>query len=168
MSQRNRVLIALAILIVLICAVVVIETVRRAASQNDEAAEGITLAPGSIAIMFDGEIIGGFSPEDIESLPLESFTDLEEGKKQEGWPLSDILALHIDEQSLTADLMIDVSSSSRDKSVELTWNEILEPENMVILDLTNKGTLKLVGLLDKLDERAEWIQDVDRIDIRKR
>jgi hypothetical protein len=165
MSQRNRILIAIAILVVLIGAVVVVETARRAASQIDGAVEDITLVPGSITITIDGEIVGNFSSEDINFLPLESYIDPEEGKKQEGWLLGDILALHIDDQSLTADRMIKVSSSSRDKSIELTLNEILDPQNMVMFDLTNKGTLKLVGLLDKLDERAEWIQDVDRIDI---
>jgi hypothetical protein len=165
MSQRNRILIALAILIALTGSVIVIESVRRAVSEKDEDSEDLALPPGSIIITFDEEIIGGFSPVDIESLPLESYIDPEEGKKQEGWLLSDILSLHIDDLRLTADLKIEISSSSRTKSVELTWEEIADPMNMVMFDLSNKGTMKLVGLMDKLDERAEWIQDADRIDI---
>ena len=34
-----------------------------------------------------------------------------------------------------------------------------------MFDLSNRGTLKLVSLLPKLDTRDEWIQDVDRIEI---
>jgi len=39
-------------------------------------------------------------------------------------------------------------------------------ENMVMFDLSNRGTLKLVSLLEKLDMRDEWVQDIDRIEVR--
>ncbi len=38
-------------------------------------------------------------------------------------------------------------------------------QNMVMFDLSNRGTLKLVSLLEKLDTRDEWVQDVDRIEV---
>ena len=62
-------------------------------------------------------------------------------------------------------LQLVFSSSSRDKSIALTWDEIADPENMVMFDLSGRGTLKLVSKLEKLDVRDEWIQDVDRIEI---
>jgi len=34
-----------------------------------------------------------------------------------------------------------------------------------MFDLANRGTLKLVSVMEKLDERAEWVQDSDRIEI---
>jgi len=36
---------------------------------------------------------------------------------------------------------------------------------MVMFDLSNRGTLKLVSTMPKLDDRDEWIQDADRIEI---
>jgi hypothetical protein len=51
------------------------------------------------------------------------------------------------------------------KSAELTWVEVNEAQNMVMFDLSSRGTLKLVSLLEKLDVRDEWVQDVDRIEI---
>ena len=36
---------------------------------------------------------------------------------------------------------------------------------MVLFDLSNRGTLKLVSLLEQLDTRDEWVQDVDRIEV---
>jgi hypothetical protein len=60
-----------------------------------------------------------------------------------------------------------VSSSSRDKSAQVTWAEVNDPENMVMFDLSGRGTLKLVSKLERLDVRDEWIQDIDRIDIDK-
>jgi len=34
-----------------------------------------------------------------------------------------------------------------------------------MFDLSNRGTLKLVSVLEKLDEREEWIQDAEKIEI---
>jgi hypothetical protein len=36
---------------------------------------------------------------------------------------------------------------------------------MVLFDLSSRGTLKLVSLLEQLNTRAEWVQDVDRIEV---
>ena len=36
---------------------------------------------------------------------------------------------------------------------------------MVMFDLSGRGTLKLVSMLDGFDTRDDWIQDVDRIEI---
>jgi len=58
-----------------------------------------------------------------------------------------------------------VSSSSRDKSAQLTWAEVDDPANMVMFDLSSRGTLKLVSLMEKLDTRDEWVQDTDKIEI---
>jgi hypothetical protein len=63
--------------------------------------------------------------------------------------------------------VIRVSSSSEDKSAQLTWAEVAEPANLVMFDLSNRGTLKLVSVLERLDTRDEWVQDVDRIEIVK-
>jgi hypothetical protein len=49
----------------------------------------------------------------------------------------------------------------------LTWAEVDKPANMVMFDLSSRGTLKLVSLLDRLDVRDEWVQDVDRIEIER-
>jgi hypothetical protein len=94
-----------------------------------------------------------------------SFIDSEEGKQQKGWLLRDILLLHLDPESLGPEARVTVRSSSRDKSVELNWAEVEDEDNMVMLDLSNKGTLKLVSLLERLDTREEWIQDVDGIEL---
>ncbi len=34
-----------------------------------------------------------------------------------------------------------------------------------MFDLSNRGTLKLVSVLPKLDTRDEWVQDVDSIEV---
>ncbi len=34
-----------------------------------------------------------------------------------------------------------------------------------MFDLSNRSTLKLVSVMPTLDEREEWVQDTDRIDI---
>ena len=61
--------------------------------------------------------------------------------------------------------MITVASSSKEKSIQLTWPEIADEANMIMFDLSGRGTLKLVSLLERLDVRDEWVQDVDSIDV---
>ena len=38
---------------------------------------------------------------------------------------------------------------------------------MVMLDLANKGTIKLVSKLEGLDTRDKWVQDMDKIEVAK-
>jgi hypothetical protein len=165
MNQQTRILIGILILLLLVGAVLGIDALRRRSSPAPVTESQVTLGPGSIPIYVEGQLVAGFNPGDLEQLEGASFVDAEEGKTQEGWLLKDVLLLHLDRDSLDADTLITVSSSSRDKSVELTWAEVDDPANMVMFDLSGRGTLKLVSLLEKLDVRDEWVQDVDNIEI---
>lgn len=158
MSQRARVLIAVGILIILVVAVLGVEALRRASAEPE-------LAPGSIPIYLGGKLVGGFVPDDLAELEQVSFVDEEEGKTQEGWLLRDVLLLHVKESKLEPETRIVVTSSSRDKSVELTWAEVDDPANWVMFDLSGRGTLKLVSVLERLDVRDEWVQEVDKIEV---
>ncbi len=163
MSQTKRILIGLAVLVILAGAVLGAEYLR---SRGDPSLAGqVTLTPGSIPIYLDGALAAGFTPDALKGLEMVSFTDAEEGKLQDGWLLRDILLLYIPARSLTADSAIIVSSSSRGKKVDLTWADVDRRENRIMFDLSNRGTLKLVSQMKNLDTRAEWIQDVDRIEV---
>lgn len=166
MTQRTRILIAAVVLIVLVGVVLGVDVLRRASSQPGDAAEGEpALAPGSIPIYLDGQLAGSFSPADLEQLGMVSFVEAEESKTEEGWMLRDVLLLHVDGEKLEQDSLIIVSSSSRDKSAQLTWAEVDDAANWVMFDLASRGTLKLVSVLEKLDTRDEWVQDVDSIEV---
>jgi hypothetical protein len=158
MTQTKRILIALVVVVVLIGFVLGIEALRRSQSEP-------TLAPGSIPIYVDGKLVGGFTPDDLGELEQVSFVDAEEGKTQEGWMLRDVLQANVQKSKLTPETVIVVSSSSRDKSAALTWSEVDDPANWVMFDLSGRGTLKLVSVLERLDVRDEWVQDVDRIEV---
>ena len=158
MSQRTRVLIALAVLLILAAVVLGVEALRRASSEPE-------LAPGSVPIYLDGRLVAGFTPADLDRLTKVSFVEPVESKTQEGWLLRDVILLYVDAGKLDADSPVTVSSSSRDKSATLTWAEVDAPANWVMFDLSNRGTLKLVSVLEKLDTRDEWVQDVDRVEI---
>jgi hypothetical protein len=165
-TQRARILVAIVVLIVLVMVVVGIDALRRAQSRAGGAAEGEpTLVPGSIPLRVDGELVGSFSPADLEQLEMVSFVEAEEGKTEEGWLLRDVLLLHVDGDRLGTGSIIVVSSSSRNKSARLTWAEVEDPANWVMFDLSGRGTLKLVSVLESLDTRDEWVQDVDGVEI---
>jgi hypothetical protein len=104
----------------------------------------------------------------LEQLEQVSFVDAEDGKTQEGWLLADVLALHLNTANLDPQAEITVSSSSRGKSAQVTWEQVQDTDNMVMFDLSGRGTLKLVSRLESLDTRDEWVQDTDKIEIEQR
>lgn len=164
MSQRARVLVAIVILIALLGAVLGIEALRRLMNPAPPLAE-VTLSPGDIPIYRDEQLVAGFGSADLDQLATVSFVDAEKGKLQQGWLLPDVLLLHMEADVLMPDWSIVVSSSSEGTSAKLTWAEVNNEANMVMLALTNRGTLKLVSLLEVLDMRDEWVVDADKIEI---
>ncbi len=159
MKQSRNIVIAVLVLGLVVGGVLIVEMVRRRGGAEE-------VPPGSVPIYVDGKLAASFSPADLEDLESASFVEPEEGKTQEGWLLRDILLLHLAEDDLDPDTVIVVTSTSREKSVELTWAEVNDSANMVMFDLSNRGTLKLVSQLEKLDSRDEWIQDTDKIEIK--
>lgn len=155
---KGRIILIIGIIILIGGLVIGIDLLRRRAQES-------SIPPGSVPIYVDGKLVAAFTPDDLEQLEKVSFVDAEEGKTQEGWMLRDVLLLHIAEADLSSETRITVSSSSRDKSVQVTWAEVRDADNMVMFDLANKGTLKLVSKLERLDVRDEWVQDVDKIEV---
>jgi hypothetical protein len=153
----KRALIAVAILLAMAGLVLGIDWLQRSRPAE--------LPPGSVPIYVRERLIGAFVPEDLEGLDQASFVDAEEGKTQEGWLLSDILPLHISPDALRPETVIVVSSSSRDKSAQFTWEQAKDSGNFVLFDLSGRGTLKLVSKLEGLDTRDTWVQDVDKIQV---
>jgi hypothetical protein len=162
MQFKYRILIAISILVVIVGVVIGVETQTRnrleASSDGDEPA-------GSIPILVGDEPIAYFVPGDLETLRLVSFVDDEENKTQEGWLLRDVLLIYLEESLLMPYTEIRVSSSSRGKSTVLKWDEIDRIDNMVMFDLSGRGTLKLVSKMEGMDLRDDWVQDVDQIEV---
>ena len=95
MNQKQRIIIAVVLLVLIGGGVLALETVRRQRVTESD------LEPGSIPIYVDGAMEAAFTPGDLESLEQVSFVDDEEGKTQEGWLLRDVLRLHLSEDELT-------------------------------------------------------------------
>lgn len=136
--------------------------------QRRNAPGGRQVAAGDIPVYQDGQLLASFSAADLQKLSQASFVDAEQGKPQEGWLLKDVLGLYAPIEDWTDTVRIVVSSSSRQKKIELSWAEVHHPANAVLLTLSGRGTLKLVSKLPQLDIRDEWIQDVDRMEILSR
>lgn len=162
MVQKKRLLIAFIALVVLAAFILGIDYLQR---QRAEARLQESIPAGSIPIIQEGELVASFVPDDLDQLEVVSFVDDEEGKTQEGWMLRDVILLYlvIDPSKVSGHVII--SSSSRDKSVTLPWATINDPANMVIFDLSWRGTMKLVSNVPGFDTRDDWVQDVDRIEL---
>ena len=162
MDQKKRIVIAVIILLVIVGGVLGVDYLQR---QKAAALAPADMPPGSIPIFVDGKFVASFVPDDLSQLPGASFVDAEEGKTQDGWLLKDVLLLYVKPNKLKADTQITVSSSSREKSHTLTWAEVENTDNMVLFDLSGRGTLKLVSKIPGFDVRDAWVQDVDKIEV---
>jgi hypothetical protein len=126
---------------------------------------GGRIVAGGIPIYYQGTLLAAFTPADLEGLSEASFVDPVENKPQTGWLVSEILLSFFTPDQLTPDTTITFISESRGKSATLTWAEVSDPQGYVMFDVSNRGTLKLVSQLEKLDERDEWVQDTEKIDV---
>lgn len=162
MSKRKRIILLFSGFLTIIVLMFLIEFLRGKSQTN--ATEG-ELQPGQVAIYWNGKFNLGFSGSDLEGLQEVSFKDVEEQKTQQGWLLKDVLLKFYDTDLFSEDTVIRVSSSSRNLSATVVWFEVLDEENYILFDLSGRGTLKLVSVMERLDERAEWVQDIDKIEI---
>ncbi|MEW6402895.1 MAG: hypothetical protein AB1649_13930, partial [Chloroflexota bacterium] len=142
MNQTKRVRLAVILLFVIMGIVLGVDFIQRQSAAARAPAE---IPPGSVPIYVNGQLITGFVPADLEQLKTVSFVDAEEGKTQDGWLLRDVLLLYLGEDNLHSGMQIIVSSSSREKEKTLTWAEVEDGSNMVMFDLSGRGTLKLVS-----------------------
>lgn len=162
MNQKKRIILLLGGLVAITAVMFVIEYFRGISQAKNSDGE---LQPGDVGIYWNGKLDMGFSAVDLETLGKVSFTDNEDQKIQEGWLLKDILLNFYSKDQFSEDTVIRVSSSSRSLSATVIWDEVMNDKNFIMFDLSGRGTLKLVSVLERLDERAEWIQDVDKIEI---
>ena len=162
MNQKTRIILAAVILVVIVGVILGVDAIQRqrAASRAPE-----NMPPGSIPIYMDGKFINSFVPDDLEQLTLVSFIDDEEGKTQEGWLLEEVLLLYFKPNNLKDDTQISVISTSRELSKTLSWEQVVTKENMIMFDLSGRGTLKCISKIPGFDIRDTWIQDVDLIEI---
>lgn len=166
MSRQTRIRLAIAVAAVFAAILVVVNVFQRDESTPVIPADAATPLPGTIALYHNDGIVTFFTSSTLQGLDEYSFEDAEENKRQGGALLRDIILLYVDEAELSDDTLITVSSSTRDKSVTLSWAQVTNPDNHVLFDPALSGTLKLVSSsLENLDTRAEWIQDTDRIEI---
>lgn len=162
--NKNRLILVLLLIIGIVVVVLAVNSVQRLLV-TQPSGTSTPLPAGSVPIYLDGEFMGAFTPNFLERLPTIQFTDVYEEKQQDGWLLSQVILAVVPQRQLNRQALVVVSSASRDKSAELTWAEVEDPANYVMFDLSNRGTLKLVSVLPRLDGRNEWVQDVDRIEI---
>jgi hypothetical protein len=162
MNQNKRIAITVIILLVVVGIVLGVDALQRRNLASQAPAD---MPPGSIPIFINGKFVASFVPDDLTKLESANFVDTEEGKTQDGWLLRDVLLLYLGEDNLQAQSQIKVSSSSRDKARTLSWAEVDDRKNMVLFDLSGRGTLKLVSTIPGFDVRDAWIQDVDKIEI---
>lgn len=161
MNQRKKVLSLIVGLLLVIVVMFLVEYLRGINQAKTE----YELQPGQIPVYWNGKFDRGFSVDQLQNISQVSFVDAEEGKTQEGWLLKDVLMTLYKPDQFGEDSQIIVSSSSRQKSAQLTWDEVMDEKNMIMFDLSGRGTLKLISKLERLDVRDEWIQDVDKMEI---
>jgi hypothetical protein len=164
MKQKTRIIIAIIIIAAFAFGILAVESLRR----------GGSLYRSFMPDRFDGACVpvyrtskelGRFCDADSSKLKKFGFTDKSERKLQEGWFLCDIILLYAAEKDLAPGTKIIVTSASRNKNAELTWRDVSDRKNMIILAMSKQGRLKLVSIMEGLDYREQWVQDVTRIEV---
>jgi hypothetical protein len=167
MSQRNRILIVVAVVALVGGALGLSGLLQRGAGTSGEP------EAGKIHVYVDGRFVANVDPEQVSALATSSFVDSEKGKTQEGPRLRDVVLLYADEGDLQADSIVKVSgiqpSNDKAKEATVTWGQASESVNNVLLDVSvSSGALKLVSTLPGLDTRADWVQGIQRIEVTTR
>lgn len=161
MSQKARFRIVIIVLMTLVIGLVLGASLRGNQTTNTPLS-----TTGTVSIYHDGRLVATFTQADLENVERGSFVDSEEGKQQSGPLLHAVLLMFVEEATLSPETQVTISSSSRGKSVTLTWAQIADMNNHVLFDASGRGTVKLASSsIESLDTRAEWIQDTDRIEI---
>jgi hypothetical protein len=164
MSFNKRIVIAVILILAIIALILGGDYVQR--KRIESRSDAIPLA-GSVPIYVANEVVAHILLADLEAMPLASFVDTEEEKIQEGWLLADVLQLYIPNDRIQNSSEIIIRSASRDKAASFTWEQISAVDNMLLFDLSGRGTLKLVSQMPGFDTRANWIQDVDEIEVKE-
>ncbi len=166
MGTSRRIFISMGIIILAVLTILVIDSFRRGGGLYRTLHEGKEKFTAACVPVYSGAAQpANFCEADAAKLAMKSFVDKDESKKQEGWLLRDVVLLSVKKESLNPGTRVLVSSSSRGKKAELSWNDVSSEANMVILAPTKQGTLKLASVMKGLETRQQWVQDVDRIEI---
>ncbi|MBC7234756.1 MAG: hypothetical protein H5T69_02860 [Chloroflexi bacterium] len=126
--------------------------------------------PERITIYLDGQLVAEADLTTIASSEIVSFQDAERGERFKGLWVDALLLRYVAEDKLAPETTIifvgRAPGSGNTREVKLTWAEISDHENRVLLGTSRaEGAPTLVGALERLDTREEWVQDVSRIDI---
>lgn len=166
MSTTKRIVIAIIVIAVLAGILLAIDSSRRGGSLYRTLREGSERFSGECIPVYSGkDLLSSFCSKNAALLAKKSFVDKTDKKLQEGWLLRDVLLLSVRKEDMKPETTVRVSSSSRGKKAELSWNNVCDETNLVMLAPTKQGTLKLASAMKGLDTRTKWVQDVDRIDI---
>ena len=166
MSTTKRVIIGIIIIAVVAAGILAVESIRRGGFLYRTLRGGSETFTGECVPVYAGKnLLAGFCKENAAALAKKSFIDKSEGKKQEGWLLADVLLLSVKKEEMKPGTLVRVESTGRGKKAVLAWRDIADEANLVLLAPTKQGTLKLAAAMKGLDSRAQWVQDVDRIEI---
>jgi hypothetical protein len=169
MSSSRRIIIAIAILVLLAGSILVIDSFRRGGCLYKNLRTGSKeFSEGCVSVFSGNRLLAGFCSENSDRLKRTGFIDKKENKLQEGWLLRDVILLYVDKKSLSPDTMVRIESSSRGKKAVISWKEIADESNRILLAASKKGSLKLVSAMKGLDSREKWVQDVDKIEVMSR
>lgn len=166
MSTMKRVIIGIIIIAGLAAIILAVDSMRRGGTLYRTLRDGSEKFSGDCIQVRHGSARPSlFCSADAAPLAKKRFVDKAENKPQEGWLLRDAVLLSVRAADLKPGTLVRVTSASRGKKVELTWKDVSDEANLVILAPTKQGTLKLASVMKGLDTRTKWVQDVDGIEI---
>lgn len=117
------------------------------------------VSPGTPAIrlLLPGKRLVLVSRQQVLSLPPVAFGD------QQGYRLADLVSPYLGKQK---PVRVRVASSLRGNQAVLTWAQVGDPENSVLLvPARHRPTFKVVGAFPGLNNRGQWVRDLTDIEV---
>lgn len=123
---------------------------------------------GVVQVYRDGAWMGGFTSSILEHLPTLQFdtaNSVSGAPQISGWSLRDALLLLVSARQLKAETRLIVSSQRQKQSLILTWGQMEETPNSVLLRKRADGELDVFAnplVLSYTEQQILW---VDRIEL---
>jgi hypothetical protein len=121
---------------------------------------GGAVTPSPVEVWQRGALVRTLQWSDLAALPTQSFnTGMEDA--QTGHPLVELLR----QAGITEAQRVVLHGRDAKKPLQLTWPEIADPANQVLVGLTHKGTIKVVAGNSALINRDRWVRHLYKIEV---
>ncbi len=127
--------------------------------------QAVLQTKGVVQVYMDSIWVGGFASSVLERLPILQSDPTSDASQISGWSLRDALLLLVSARQLKAETRLVITSQRQRRSLVLTWGQVEEVPNAVLLRKRADGELEVIAHLPFLPRAEQQLLGVDRIEL---